>query len=97
MKGVVGFLDDPIRCGLIDGQLIHRSAIGGFERLLISDVIEDVETQTVITIHVHRLLGDVLEDLSTGEITQITRVVVTHQQLRRLLGDGMNAIDVHRC
>ena len=47
--------------------------------------------------HVHRLLGDVLEDLTTGEITEVAGVVMTHQQLWRLLGHSVNALNVGRC
>jgi len=83
---LVGLLHNPISGGLIDRQLIHRSAIGGFEGLLIGDGREGVEIQPLITAQVHRLLGDRLEDLAAGEITQVAGVVVPHQQLRRVLG-----------
>ena len=81
VEGVIGLLNDAIGHGLIDRQRVHRRAIGRLERLLIGDVVEDVEAQARITLHVHRLLGNVLEDLTTGKITEVTGVVVTHQQL----------------
>ena len=82
VEGVIGFFHDPIGHRLIDRQLIHRGAIGGLESLLVGDVVEDVEVEAIISIHVHRLLGNVLEDLATGEVAEVAGVVVTYQQLR---------------
>ena len=81
VEGVVRLFNDAISSVLIDRQLVHGGAVAGFERLFIRDFIEDVEAQTVISIHIHRLLGNVLEDLTAGEVTHVTGVVMTNKQL----------------
>ena len=81
VEGMIGLLNNPVGHDLIDRKGIHRGAIGRLKRLLISDVVEDIEAQACITLHVHCLLGNILEDLTTGEITEVTGVVVPYQQL----------------
>ena len=78
---MISLLHDAVSHGLINRERVHRGAIGRLERLLIGVVVEDVEAEARIALHVHRLLGNVLEDLTTGEITEVTRVVVVHQKL----------------
>ena len=94
MERLIGLLHDPIGHRLIDRQGVHGGAIGALEGLLVGDGVELIEVETVVSTQVHGLLGDVLQDLTTGEVAEIAGVVVTHQQLGRLLGHLMDALDV---
>ena len=91
MEGLIGLPHDPIGHGLVDRQVVEHAAVIGLEALLVGDGVELVEAQPIMLAQVHGLLGDVLEDLTTGEVADVAGVVVAHQQLGALLGNAVDA------
>ena len=91
MEGLIGLFDDAISHRLIDRQIVEDGAVVGLETLLVRDAVEFVEAQAVVLAEIHRLLGDVLEDLTAREIADVAGVVVAHQQLGCLLGHPADA------
>mmetsp|Transcript_12960 Transcript_12960/g.22416 ORF Transcript_12960/g.22416 Transcript_12960/m.22416 type:complete len:208 (+) Transcript_12960:541-1164(+) len=89
---MVGFVNNLLSVGIIGREVVHSLAVSRLESAFVSsrDSAKLVKFKPAIT-QIHCFLRNVFQDLSTGKVTKISSVGMSHKQTGIVFADFMNS------